>query len=361
MTPFLIAAAALALAAIAWLTRPLWRGSEAGSKAGAAAIALFLVVVSVAGYLNVGAPDHVAVGPGDAPPPVAAESREQNAEQMAALVDQLAEKMKQRPDDGQGWHMLGRSYAAIGKHAQAADAFRKAAQLKPEDASVLADFAVSLAMSDKAGMQGEPAELVQRALKLDGNNPKALAFAGMVAFDRKDYARAVGYWEHLQKVEPEDSPFKQQIQASIAQARQLAGMQPSAGAASAASPAATAAASTGRVSGSVALSPALNGRVKPGDTVFVFARPAEGPRMPLAVIRKSVSDLPFRFTLDDGMAMSPAAKLSSAGRVVIGARISRSGSATPQPGDLQGFSKVVSVGATDVKVEISEEAGAAGR
>ena len=342
MTPFLIAAIALALASAAWLTRPLWRDSEtgtAGGKAGAALIAAFLVI-----------------GPGEAPPAPTAESREQNAEQMAALVDQLAEKMKERPDDAQGWQMLGRSYAAIGKHAQAADALRRAAQLKPEDASVLADFAVSLAMSDKAGMQGEPAELVQRALKFDGNNPKALAFAGMVAFDRKDYARAVGYWEHLQKIEPEDSPFKQQIQASIAQARQLAGMPSAPGAASPSPPTASATASTGRVSGSVSLSPKLKDRVQPGDTVFVFARAAEGPRMPLAVIRKSVSDLPFRFTLDDGMAMSPAAKLSGAGRVVVGARISRSGSATPQPGDLQGFSAVVKVGATDVKVEITEEA-----
>jgi cytochrome c-type biogenesis protein CcmH len=88
--------------------------------------------------------------------------------------------------------------------------------------------------------------------------------------------------------------------------------------------------------------------------VFIFARATEGPRMPLAILRKQVKDLPLSFTLDDSMAMTPAAKLSSAQRVVVGARVSARGDATPQPGDLQGFSAPVAPGASGLKIQISD-------
>jgi len=88
--------------------------------------------------------------------------------------------------------------------------------------------------------------------------------------------------------------------------------------------------------------------------VFVFARAAEGPRMPLAIMRFQVKDLPAKFHLDDSMAMSPAAKLSNHPNVIIGARVSKSANATPQPGDLQGASKPVKAGATGVTVIIDQ-------
>jgi cytochrome c-type biogenesis protein CcmH len=95
-------------------------------------------------------------------------------------------------------------------------------------------------------------------------------------------------------------------------------------------------------------------QAKPEDTVFVFARPAEGARMPLAILRKQVKDLPLQFTLDDSMAMSPANALSGASKVVVGARVSKSGNAMPQPGDLSGQSAPVSVGASGLQIEIRE-------
>jgi cytochrome c-type biogenesis protein CcmH len=104
----------------------------------------------------------------------------------------------------------------------------------------------------------------------------------------------------------------------------------------------------------VSLAPTLKAKADPQDTVFVFARAADGPRMPLAILRRQVKDLPLQFTLDDSMAMTPAAKLSSAQRVIVGARISKRGDATAQPGDLQGQSAPVAPGANGLKIEISQ-------
>jgi len=106
------------------------------------------------------------------------------------------------------------------------------------------------------------------------------------------------------------------------------------------------------VKGTVSLSGKLAGKTNPDDTVFVFARAAEGPRMPLAIIRRQVKDLPLTFRLDDSMSMSPAMKLSQFKQVVVGARISKSGNAAPQSGDLQGVSKTVNVGDNNVAIVV---------
>ena len=107
------------------------------------------------------------------------------------------------------------------------------------------------------------------------------------------------------------------------------------------------------MTGTVRLAAAFKAQAAPEDTVFIFARPAEGSRMPLAIVRMQVKDLPAQFKLDDSTALSPATKLSDAKRVTVGARVSKSGQAAPQPGDLEGFSAPVDVGATGVAVEIS--------
>ncbi|QAZ38332.1 c-type cytochrome biogenesis protein CcmI [Methylibium sp. Pch-M] len=382
MTPmlfFLLLAAALCLAAIAALTRPLWRAAPPASAGDAAtagprrrlgltaALAVFSLVVVVGGYGWLGAPGLLDLGPGSrsaaAPPPAAASGAggDPARAQIAAMVDQLAERLKSRPDDAEGWQMLSRSYAALGRHAEAVEAYRKAVALNPRDPSLLVDLGASLVALDRDAMHGEPTRLVERALALDPAHPKALAFAGLIAFDRKDYPTAVKHWEALSRVEPPDSPFAQQIRASVAQARQLAGLPPSAEAAPAAVPATSSPSPAGapaRVSGTVRLAPSLKDRVAPDDTLFVFARAAgEGaPRMPLAILRRQAKDLPLQFTLDDSLSMSPAARLSGATQVVVGARLSRSGDAMPQPGDLQGLSAAVAVGTTGLQIEIGEPA-----
>jgi cytochrome c-type biogenesis protein CcmH len=208
---------------------------------------------------------------------------------------------------------------------------------------------------------------VDRALRLDPKNLKALYLAGTYAFNKKDYTSAITFWEKLVQVGPPGNVFATQVEPAIAEARNLAGLPPAAkpldaapkaGAASpnAASPnaASPAAASNATVSGTVTLAASLAKQAQPDDTVFVFARAAEGSRMPLAIMRKQVKDLPISFTLNDSMAMSPASALSTASKVIVGARVSKSGNAMPQPGDLAGQSAPVSVGASGLKIEIKE-------
>lgn len=384
MTPFLLLTFAIGALATAWLTRPLWQrgatlagaaavGPAHRSPALGAALSLFVIGMAGFGYAWLGAPGHLGVGPTRVPaPPPAATDRTarldvsapagdtlaQTEARVAAMVERLAERQKGRPGDAEGWQMLGRSYAALGQHAKAVDAFRTALRLRPDDATLLAESAYSAAAVDPQGANGEPVRWIARALRIEPDNPKALALAGTLALERRDYTGAVRYWEHLARVEPPDSNVARQVQVSILQARRLAANERTAAPTTllVQTPGAMVAARA-QVSGTVALAPALRARVAPDDTVFVYARPADGPRMPLAVLRKQVRDLPLRFTLDDSLAMSASAKLSGTHAVVVGARIARAGNALPRAGDLQGQLPAVAVGSTDLRIEIDQIVG----
>jgi cytochrome c-type biogenesis protein CcmH len=298
--------------------------------------------------------------------------------QFQAMVDKLSKRLEAKPDDAEGWTMLGRSYVAMGRGADAVPAFKKVVDLHPNDAQALADYADAMAVVNNRTLEGEPEKLIARAIKADPNNVKALFLSGTVAFNRGDFAAAVLAWEHAVKVSEPGSETAKQIQGAVDEARQRAGLPPSANAVASAPPAASpgamaqaapsdappaggggagaapAAAGGGQVSGRVTLDPALVSKASPDDTVFIFARAAQGPKMPLAILRKQVKDLPISFSLDDSMAMSPAMKLSSFPEVVVGARISKSGTALPQPGDIQGLSAPVKIGAKDLAIKIAE-------
>lgn len=321
-----------------------------------------VLVVAVAGYAWTGM--HAQGGPDAGEAATSAEAGaggNAQVEQIAAMVDKLAERMKAQPDDAEGWAMLGRSYTVLGRHTEALTAYEKAVHLRGDDAQLLADYADSLAVKNDRQLAGEPIKIIEKALKLDPRNIKALALAGTYAFTKQDYATAVRHWQQVVQFAPAESGYVQQIQAALAEARQLAGLPPeptpsATAAPSVTAPAAPAALAAGRsVSGTVALAPALAKLAGPDDTVFIFARAANGGRMPLAILRKQVRDLPVHFMLDDSLSMSPAAKLSSASSVVVSARISKSGEALPQPGDLAGQAAPVALGATGVRVEISEQ------
>lgn len=281
-------------------------------------------------------------------------------QQLVAMADGLAQRLAQKPDDGDGWAMLARTYAVMGEHGKAVPAFRKAEALRRDDAMLLADHADALAMLNQRRLGGEPLALVQRALKLEPGNLKALSLAGTEAFDRQDWKAALAHWDKLQSLAGADDVLARQVQGGIDEARQrLQGQAPGAGQAAAPGSTASAAAAATRasVAGTVSLAAAVRAQAGPDDTVFVFARPADGSRMPLALLRKQVKDLPLRFSLDDSLAMSPAARLSGHRQVIVGARVSKSGQATPQPGDLQGQSAVVALGTADVRVEIGQTVG----
>lgn len=276
--------------------------------------------------------------------------------QIEAMVSGLEQKLKTQPDDAKGWAMLANSYGVLGRFKDSAAAYARATALAPNNAQLLADYADVLAMSRGKNFQGEPEAIIQQALKVDPGNIKGLALAGSAAFQRKDYTIAINYWQHLVKLLPADSEFMRSVSGSIIQAQKLAGESP-AGVQAATSPVQNQpTAGNTTVSGNVNLGPALKARVADTDTVFVFARNADvlhGP--PLAILRKTVKDLPLTFTLDDSMAVMPNMKLSSASRVVVGARISKSGNATPSSGDLEGLSQPVKIGESGIAINIEAE------
>lgn len=333
-----------------------------------AMVMLGVVAIAVAGYAVTGSPGLVGLTPTSGPVAAAGDAAQPATDlQMAEVVDKLAKRLKEQPDDVKGWTLLARAYSAMGRHAEAVPVYQKVLALAGESANVLADYADTLGALNGGRLSDEAVKMVDRALVLEPENIKARALAGSAAFDRRDYATAVRQWEAVVAALPPESSFVPELQASIAQARELGGMPArAAGAApaavpappvTAATPAATsnkAAASTTAISGQVGLSPALASQVSPDDTVFIFARAAEGPRMPLAVLRKQVKDLPASFTLDDSLAMAPTAKISDHARVIVSARISKSGNAVPQPGDLLGQAAAVAPGARGVQVTISE-------
>lgn len=322
------------------------------SRALTGGVIAFVLVVAAGGYAITGEPRAIDPAARAAAP---AEGGGVTREQIMAMVERLAERMKAQPDDVEGWTMLGRSYLVLEQPREAQAAFERARALKPQDPSVLADLADAIALNQGRVLAGEPARLVAAALAQDPDHRKALALAGSAAFEARDYATAARHWSRIVALEPADSPLAAQARSGVEEARQLAAAGPTGAGrdgAPGAAPRAAAAASAS-VSGTVSLAAALKDQARPQDTVFVVARAAEGPRMPLAVLRAQVKDLPLTFTLDDRLAMAPGTGLSSATRVIVTARVSRSGQAAPQTGDLEGQSAVVSVGARDLRLEIT--------
>ena len=311
----------------------------------AVAIAIALPVVAGLLYWHLGRPQGIGTAHRAAPDPSTL-----TLDDFKAMTHKLAERMAKNPDDPVGWLMLGRAYKALQRFPEAEQALAEADRRKPNDPEILVEYGEAMALTHGRHLAGAPMRLVERALKIDPDNQRALTLAGSAAFEAHDYKRAVGYWERLLKQPGLDPELGHALQAGIAQARLL-----QAGGASppkvAASPT-TAGKET--IRGEVKLNGALESRASPDDTVFIFARAAQGPPMPLAVVRKQVKDLPVRFTLDDSMAMAPNLKLSAFPEVVITARISKSGNAKAQSGDLQGASQAVKPGTSGVVIAIDQ-------
>ncbi|HJV83433.1 c-type cytochrome biogenesis protein CcmI [Noviherbaspirillum sp.] len=331
--------------------------SGASKRWTAILVGVAVPALAVAIYLLVGTP--AALDP--AKVAAASEnSHELTDEQIQGMVAKLAERLKSDPNNIEGWNMLARSYAAMGRYPEASEAFAHLAKLVPDDAAMLTDYADTLAMAANRSLQGEPEKLIERALSIDPKNVKALALAGSAAFERKDYAHAVTSWQKILDLVPRDSDIARSVLGSINEAQGLMGQPPVAmpQAAPAAQTAQTEnapqAVAGAKVEGTVDIDPALRSQASDTDAVFIFARAAEGPRFPLAVVRKQVKDLPFKFVLDDSMSMTPQAKLSNFPKVIVGARVSKSGSATPSPGDLEGLGEPVVPGATNLKIQINK-------
>jgi len=281
------------------------------------------------------------------------------AQQIEMMVSQLSQRLQENPQDIEGWVMLGRSMSVLGRYDEAMMAYERAVQFAGDDASVLTDYADAIAMATGESLEGRPMELLLQALSIDPNNQKALWLAGTGLFERGDFAGAIEHWSHLRDMLPPGSEDIEVMHANIAEAesyrqRQLAGEfgQAPAQQTFVEAAAATNVAVAARVTGRVSISTALAGKFAAGDTLFVFARAVNGPPMPLAIIRAQADELPLEFSLDESMAMMPSMSMANYSQVVIGARISKTGNAMPQSGDLQGATAAVAVGSEGLEIVI---------
>ncbi|HTS23907.1 MAG TPA: c-type cytochrome biogenesis protein CcmI [Casimicrobiaceae bacterium] len=327
-------------------------GGKAAQAAGrvpwilVAALLVLIPAIAVVLYARLGRPEAVASAASER------SAHDMSQREVSGLVDTLADRLKTRPDDAQGWVLLARSYHALGRYPEAAEAYDRATTLVPEDPGLLADYADVLAMTQGRRLSGKPAALAARALALDPNQKKALALSATAAMEARDLDGALALWQRLRAQFPEGSDDARQVSAIIAEVEGMKGGAPRT-AIAAAPPSSTPAASGGAVAGRVDVSAALASRVTLTDTVFIYARASEGPRMPLAVLRFPAKQLPTEYRLDDSMGMA-GAKLSAASSVIIEARISKSGNAIPQPGDLSGRSVPVKPGASGVNITIDQ-------
>lgn len=272
---------------------------------------------------------------------VAAEGGEGPAS-IEAMVQTAEQKLKANPGDVRGWFTLARTYGALGRWQESKQAYLKASELAPEEAAVWSGLAEATAMLQDRNLDGEPMQLVAKALQLDPNDPKAHELSGIQAFEQKDYAKAVRHWRTLLSLAPPDSDYVAELRRAIQQARQLAEQ-------------------AGRpidlgpsIRGRIEVAAALKAKLKPEAVVFVFAQPLGGQGMPLAALRVPAGDLPVEFEFDDTMALG-GAKLSDHKQVQLVARVANSGQPAAAPGDLEGRIEKVAVGSRKLKLVIDRE------
>ena len=318
-------------------------------KITAVVLAVLLPLASVGLYLKLGNPDAFQAPHG--------------AFAMAHTQDDLKtleEKVAKNPNDPEALVILARSYVDLGRYADGSRIYESLVKIIPDEPILWADYADALGMTHNS-LQGAPTKLLERALELNPNNEKALALSGSAAMERGDYSSAVRYWEKLLKLLPaEDTQNAKMIGEALTQARQMMAHTKGGKVAPALDqinePAASPTQAAGKegITGTVTLSAALKSKADPNDTLFVLARAAQGPKMPLAILRKQVKDLPLTFELNDSMAMSPQMKMSNFDQVVVVARVSKSGNAMPQSGDLMGMSVPLALGSKGIKITIDQ-------
>lgn len=318
-------------------------------RSAAVVIGVVVPIMAVSIYALLGSHE-AGLNPEDAPPQVQAEGHDGTLEEQ---VRKLQDHLQANPDDMDSWVMLARSYYFMKQYGPASETFaRVSSMLQDSNPEILADYADALAMANGRNMAGQPYELVKKALTIQPFNQKALWLAGTASYQAQDFPTTLEYWKRLLQIFPKDSDNYKQMQRNIAEIQQRLGMPVDAEVVASAK---AEGAGGPSVTGVVRLDDALAMDASIDDTLFVFARAANGPRMPLAIVRKTVKDLPLQFTLDDSMAMNPAMKLSNFKEVVIGARISKSGNAMPQSGDMEGSFGPVELGkASGVEIVINK-------
>lgn len=307
-------------------------------------VAVALPLASMSMYLWLGEPD--ALNPLSAKAPEKA-----NQHELAKMAEALAQKLQAKPDNLQGWVMLGRTYRTLENYDASVKAYDQALKLSSDDDISLEKVEV-MAMQAQGNFEGEPWRVIRDILKRDPQHYGALLLAGSASFAHEKYADALQYWTQARKPLKADNPDVPGLDDAIATVQKKLGIAPK----PVVSAAANTAASAGlNLTGQVSLSAALKGKANPNDVVFIYAIPNNGERMPLAIFKTTVAQLPLNFTLDDSSAMTPERKLSSAGEVLVKVRVSKSGNAIPQSGDLAGSVGPIKVGAKGLKLEIKDQ------
>ena len=305
----------------------------------AVVLAVALPLGSMAMYMWVGQPEALN--------PLALKTPDQvDPKDLTKMAQTLAEKLQDKPDNLQGWVMLGRTYRTLENFDAALRAYDSALKLSDDDDLKLERIEV-IAMQRQGQFEGEPWNVIREVLQRDPQHFGALLTAGSASYAEGKFADALKYWEQARKPLDANNPDLQGLESAIATVRERLGMPPA--------KATPAAASGLNVTGQVNLSASLKSKASPNDVVFIYATPANGDRMPLAIFKTTVSQLPFNFTLDDSTAMAPDRKLSAAGEVMVKVRVTKSGNAMPQSGDLSGSLGPVKVGAKGLKLEIKDQ------
>ena len=191
-------------------------------------LGLGIPFIAIVFYLKIGQPNLIdnpgaGVSPSPATAPATASGpMERSPEQIQANVEKLAKKLESNPNDAEGWLMLARSYSSMEKFSESAGAYAKATELNPKNADVWAEYAFATAMAGGRSLEGRPTELINHALQVDPENPKALQLAGSAAFQAKDYKKAISYWERVLKKVQSDPEVSQTITERINEAKRLA-------------------------------------------------------------------------------------------------------------------------------------------
>jgi len=295
-------------------------------------IALSVPLFSVFCYFSLGEPDAL-IKAEIKQPQAQAVVQGQEGQDINAMVVQLAQRLKENPNNAKDWIMLGRSFKYLKQFQLAANSFKKAYELLGDDPEVLLHYADALAMVNNGSLSGKPAELVFKALEKVPDDVTGLWLAGMAKAEERDFVAALKYWNKLKGILPKDSEPYKQVQKLIVTVQQQNSID---------QPVQNAEASTTEIESAISidvqvdLAATVKDKVTNTDTVFIYAKALIGPPMPLAIVRKQVTDLPISVTLDDNMAMMPTMKLSNFKAVKVMARVSKSGSAMPQKGDFVG-------------------------
>lgn len=358
---------ALSAAALALIDSPATAPKPSTLPARATALILVLLIplTTLWLYKEIGTPHALSFAGTSSPaaPNAAGGASTSNAPDLAKAADSLAAKMKDNPDDGPGWVLLARTYRAIERFPEASAAYSKALALVEADADVLAEAAEALGLSSSPrSLSGEPEKLVDQALALQADNQNALFLKGLARAQANDPEAAEAIWEKLlglmEPGTPAQTAVVEQLNVVRGQLGKAAMDQPAmpssapamAGASGPSAPPAGDASAAG-IEVNVSIAPELAARVAPSDVLFVFARAESGPPAPLAIQRLAASALPLTVRLDESMGMIAGMSLAQFPRVVIGARVSKSGNAQAAPGDLEGLSAAIDWRATG-KIDI---------